>query len=261
MKILFIGDIVGKGGREAVKALVPGLLAEYGCEFCVANGENMAGGNGMTRSCLKDFDGVPVDVFTAGDHTWDQKEYPGEIDQLDNVVRPANFSDGQPGRGWGIFQAASGVKVGVVNLLGRVFVGTPSNCPFEAAEKIVEEIRKTTPVIVVDFHGEATSEKIAMGRFLDGKVSAVLGTHTHVPTADDQIFPGGTAFQCDVGMVGARESILGREISNVVAKFRTGMPARFPVNDKGVRLCGVVVTIDEATGKATGIERVVRDMP
>ena len=259
MRILFIGDIVGKGGRQAVKMTVRELMRENRCDFCIANGENMAGGGGFTKSCLAELDESGVDVFTSGDHVWDQKEFPDEIESVGNVLRPANFPDVQPGRGYGVFEARNGVKVGVISLIGRTFIGVTSNCPFAKADELVEKIRMETPVIVVDFHAEATSEKIAMGRYLAGRVSAVLGTHTHVPTADQQIFAGGTAFQCDVGMVGARESILGREIEPVLHRFTTGMPSRFLVSDKGIRLNGTVVTVGE-DGKATGIERVTRDL-
>ncbi len=258
-KILFIGDIVGHGGREAVKALAPQLRQEYGCAFCVANGENMAGGGGMTKPLLEEFAAGTVDVFTSGDHTWDQREFQGQIDKLDYALRPDNLGPRQPGRGYGVFTAADGTRIGVLNLMGRVFVGPPSGCPFTAAETAVEALRRETNLILVDFHAEATSEKIAMGRFLDGKVTAVFGTHTHVATADSTIFPGGTAFQCDAGMVGARESILGRDIAPVLTRFTTGMPTRFTVCDKGVSLHGIVLTADTETGKALAIERVVRD--
>lgn len=258
MNLLFIGDIVGGGGRDAVKALVPPIMEEHGCSFCVANGENMAGGGGFTAKCLTDLAGAGVNVFTGGDHTWDQKEFQTEIDGWNNVLRPANVSALQPGRGYGIFKAADGTEVGVISLLGRTFMNNMAECPFAAAERIVEELRNITPFIVVDFHAEATSDKIALGRMLDGKVSAVFGTHTHVPTADEQIFPGGTAFQCDAGMVGARESILGRDISSIVNRYRTGMPARFPVVNEGIRLCGTVVTLNGA-GLATDVRRIVRD--
>ena len=258
MKILFIGDIVGSGGRMAVKELVPRLREEYACDFCVANGENMAAGNGYSRSCMSELTDCGVDVFTSGDHIWDQKEWPGAIVDYPNVLRPANLPSIQPGKGAGTFRTKSGLTVGVVNLLGRTFVQVPSDSPFETSERLVEELRKETPFILVDFHAEATSEKIAMGRFLDGRVTAVLGTHTHVPTADEQIFPKGTAFQCDVGMVGARESVLGRSIEPVVSKFLTGMPVRFPVETEGIRLCATLVTANE-NGRATAIERIVRE--
>jgi metallophosphoesterase (TIGR00282 family) len=258
MKLLFIGDIVGKGGRNAVRALAPALRAEYGCSFCIANGENMAGGGGMTQKCLTEMQGSGVDVFTGGDHIWDQREFVRDIENACNVLRPANVYPGQPGRGFGLFPLRDGGVVGVISLLGRVFMQQVCDCPFQAAERVLAEMVGKTDHIVVDFHAEATSEVIAMGRFLDGSVTAVLGTHTHVPTADEMILPGGTALQCDVGMVGARESVLGRAIEPVVQRFSTGMPARFTVVEKGIRLHATVVTADER-GRATGIERIVRD--
>ncbi|MDD3694643.1 MAG: TIGR00282 family metallophosphoesterase [Lentisphaeria bacterium] len=260
MKILFIGDIVGKGGREAVRALTPGLRREYGCDFCIANAENIAGGSGMNKNCLQAlFDGE-VDVCTSGDHVWDQKQFAAEIESLPNVLRPANYPGTQPGKGYGVYTSESGQQVAVLCLLGRTFMAVGAECPFAAAERIVPELKKITPLIVIDFHAEASSEKIALGRFLDGQVSAVLGTHTHVPTADQQVFPGGTAFQCDVGMVGARESVIGRALQPVIARFRHSMPQRFSVVEKGIRLHGCVVSVDDK-GRARGIERVLRDLP
>jgi metallophosphoesterase (TIGR00282 family) len=258
MKVLFIGDIVGKGGRNAVEHFLPDLMEEYDCDFCIANGENSAGGSGLTGRCVRDLLGYGVHVITTGDHVWDQRDFVGEIPKLPRVLRPANVSPDQPGRGHAIFDVPGGGKIGVVCLLGRTFMNTPSDSPFAAADRIVAELRKETTTIVVDIHAEATSEKIAIGRYLDGRVSAVLGTHTHVPTADQQIFPGGTAFQCDVGMVGARESVLGRDIQPVLHKFTTGMPARFTVNDHGTRLYATVVSIGD-DGRARGIQRVMRD--
>lgn len=260
MRILFIGDIVGKSGRQAVNQLVPALIREYDCQFCIANGENMAGGDGFTKQCLRELDASGVDVFTSGDHVWGQKDFVNEITQCTHVLRPANFSSKQPGRGYGIFEATDGTRVGVINLIGRTFIAVSSNCPFETADAVVEELRRETNVIFVDFHAEATSEKIAMGRYLEGRVSAVIGTHTHVPTADQQIFAKGTAFQCDAGMVGARDSILGRDIAPVLHRFTTGMPSRFTVCETGVRLCGTVVTVDPVSGRASSIERVLRDL-
>ncbi len=260
MKILFIGDIVGKGGRRAVNALAPRLRAEFGCTFCVANGENMAGGGGFSRQCLEEIRGGHVDAFTSGDHIWDQKAFVTEIAQCPQVLRPANLPPEQPGRGWGFFKGADGREVAVVSLLGRVFMGnTHADCPFRAADAILREIGSRTKLILVDIHAEATSEKIALARHLDGRVTAVLGTHTHVPTADEQVLPQGTAFQCDVGMVGARQSILGRAIEPVLRRFVTGMPGHFNVEDDGVRLHATVVEADPATGRATGIQRVARD--
>lgn len=260
MKILFVGDIVGKGGREAVAALVPQLRQELGCDFCVANAENMAGGGGITRRCLGELATSGVDVFTSGDHVWDQREFVDEIATLPQVLRPANVYPGQPGRGYGVFSAANGTEVAVICLLGRTFMNGLSDCPFQAAERIVTEVRQRTPFIVVDMHAEATSEKTALGRYLDGRVSAVLGTHTHVPTADETVLPHGTAFQCDVGMVGSRESVLGRDLGPVLQRFTTGMPARFTVADHHTRLHATVVTLDPQ-GRASAISRVTRDLP
>ena len=260
MKILMIGDIVGKGGRRAVRSLAPKLIAEFGCRFCIANGENLAGGGGFSRKCLEELRGSCVDVFTSGDHIWDQKDFVSEITLCADVLRPANLPSSQPGRGWGIFKAVDGREIAVISLLGRVFMGnTHADCPFRAADAILREIGTRTKLIFVDMHAEATSEKTAMARHLDGRVTAVLGTHTHVPTADEQIFPGGTAFQCDVGMVGARESILGRAVEPVLRRFVTGMPGHFTVVDDGTRLHATVVEVDPATGRATGIQRVMRD--
>lgn len=259
MKILFIGDIVGKGGREAVAVLVPELRQEFGCDFCVANAENMAGGSGITRRCLNELAAAKVDVFTSGDHIWDQREFVEEIALIPNVLRPANVYPGQPGRGYGLFAGPNGSEVGVLCLLGRTFMNGMADCPFQAADRIVTELRARTPFIVVDIHAEATSEKIALGRYLDGRVSAVLGTHTHVPTADEVVLPRGTAFQCDVGMVGSRESVLGRDLQPVLQRFATGMPARFTVNDHHIRLHATVVTLDPQ-GHTTAIERVRRDL-
>jgi hypothetical protein len=256
VKILFIGDIVGKGGRKAVNRLVPRLRQEHGCDFVLANGENMAGGGGITSKCLQHTSPSGIDVFTGGDHIWDQRSFEVEVLGFPNVLRPANVNAAQPGRGYGVFKSAGGIQVAVLSLLGRTFINTSANCPFEAAGTIVPRLLETTPVVIVDFHAEATSEKIAMGRFLDGQASAVLGTHTHVETADETVFPGGTAYQTDVGMVGGRESVLGREIAPVVHRFSTGMPARFTVVERGIVLHATLLDIDSSTGKARGIRRI-----
>ncbi len=258
MRILFLGDIVGHDGRRAVQELSPVLQREYGCDFCLANGENMAGGNGMSKALLEEFTPEQVDVFTSGDHTWDQREFPKQIQGLTNVLRPANFHPSQPGRGWGVFPARNGKKVGVVNLLGRVFMKLQVSSPFDLVDQALQEITQETPIVIVDFHGEATSEKQAMGFYLAGRVTAVLGTHTHVPTADSRILPGGTAFQCDVGMAGSQESVLGRDTAAVIENFRTGMPMRFSVAEGNTVVMGAVVTLDEETGRATEIQRVLR---
>ena len=260
MKILMVGDIVGKGGRRAVNGLVPKLRAEFDCAFCVANGENMAGGSGLNQKCVGEISNCGVDVITTGDHVWDQREFVPGIAECFRVLRPANLPPMQPGRGWAVFKATDGSEVAVINLLGRVFMGGAStDCPFRTADAVLREIGGRTKLIIVDMHAEATSEKIAMARYLDGRVTAVLGTHTHVATADEQVLPGGTGLQCDVGMVGARESILGRAVEPVLKKFTTGMPAQFTVVDTGVRLHATVIEANPATGRAISLQRVARD--
>lgn len=252
LKILFIGDVVGKGGRKAVKALLPELKHEYGCTFSVVNAENSAGGAGITSSCLEEMPGA--DVFTAGDHTWDQKNFETEISRCKNVLRPANFSSLQPGRGWGVFRNPAGGEVAVISLLGKVFMKESAYCPFETIEKILPQIPASCTCIVVDFHAEATSEKLAMGHFLDGKATAVIGTHTHVQTADARILPGGTAMLTDAGMTGGNDSILGRSIEDVIRKFRTGMPTKLTVVEKDIRLDACIISYEMDTGKAIGIK-------
>ena len=251
MNMLFIGDVVGKGGREAVKRLVPELRREFNCQFVVVNAENAAAGSGLTGSCAKDLLSV-ADVLTLGDHTWDQKGFDNEIKLFDRVLRPANFSKKQPGRGFGVFRNPGGGEVAVINLLGKVFMRESAYDPFETVEEILKQIPSSVKTILVDIHAEATSEKLAMGYFLDGRVTAVLGTHTHVPTADALVLPGGTARQTDVGMVGADHSVLGRSVDAVVKKFVSGMPVRLPVEENGkIRLDGAVLSYDPVSGRAT----------
>jgi len=259
MRLLFIGDIVGKGGRRAVAEVVPKLREEISCDFVIANGENMAGGGGMTGKCVNELEVAGVDVITGGDHMWDKKDFVDEIFEYRSVLRPLNASAAQPGEGGRIFSDEKGRRIAVICLQGRTFMDSVVNSPFEAADKAVKEFKPKADFVFVDFHAEATSEKIAMGRYLDGRVSAVIGTHTHVATADEQIFPGGTAFQTDAGMVGAKESVLGRAIEPVLKKFSTGLPARFDVVKSGIRLNATTVHLDDESAKATGIERVVRD--
>jgi len=255
MRLLFLGDVVGKGGREAVKRLLPELRRRFNAQFAVVNGENSAAGAGLTGGCVRELLTV-ADVVTSGDHVWDQKGFEQEIVMFPNVLRPANLSRLQPGKGWGVFRNPAGGEVAVMNLLGKVFMRESAYCPFETAERILnDELPKHVKTILVDFHAEATSEEIAMAHFLDGRVTAVLGTHTHVRTADARILAGGTAALSDAGMCGAEVSVLGREVASVVGKFRTGLPSRFPVVEKGaVRVDGAVVTYDVETGRAAAIE-------
>ena len=255
MNILFIGDVVGKGGRKACKALIPVLRQKYNCSFVIANVENAANGSGVNAKCLKDLENV-VDVFTLGDHTWDQKGFDKEISMFKNVVRPANFSNKQPGNGYCVVRNPASGDVAVISLVGKVFMRETSYCPFEIVDEILNKIPKTVKAVFVDMHCEATSEKAGMAHYLDGRVTAVLGTHTHVQTADARILPGGTAFITDVGMVGGDYSVLGRTVESVVQKFTTSMPCRLPVVEKNIRLDAVVVSYDLSTGRATAIKNI-----
>ncbi len=259
MKVLFIGAIVGKGGRQAVVNLVPEIKKEFNVQFVIANAENSAGGNGANIKCIEDMQGF-VNVFTMGDHTWDQKGFESEIKRIDNLVRPANFQQTQPGKGFGIFRNAAGGDVAVISLMGKVFMRDSAYCPFETVDRILKnDIPASVKNIFVDFHAEATSEKLAMGYFLDGRVTAVIGTHTHVQTNDGRVLPNGTAVLTDVGMVGADRSVLGREVDDVIAKFVSGMPGRLNVVEKGlIRLDGAVITYDYQSGKATEIQPISR---
>ena len=255
MKILFIGDIVGSPGRRAVKELLPNLRQSHSLDVIIANGENSAHGAGLTTATVRELLAAGVDVITTGDHVWDQKGFEQEIDSLAQVVRPANIAPAAPGRGSVVINIGEKASVGVLNLLGRVYM--PNNdCPFRAARTEIAKLRRQTSIIIVDLHAEATSEKVAMGRYLDGQVSLVVGTHTHVQTADEQILPKGTAYLSDAGMCGPHDSVLGREVDAVIHRFVTGMPQRLEVATAKIELCGVVVTVDEASGLAQKIERV-----
>lgn len=255
MRLLFIGDVVGKGGRRAVREIVPELKRDHNCQFCVVNAENAAGGAGLTSSCVKELL-EHADVLTTGDHVWDQKEFERDIRQFKRVLRPANFSDRQPGVGHGVFRNPAGGDVMVVNLAGTVFMRPSARCPFETIDDVLEQAPPSVRTIIVDFHAEATSEKGAMARYLDGKVTAVVGTHTHVRTGDAQILPGKTAFVTDAGMVGSNHSVLGRDPEAVIDKFRSGMPRRLKVVEKDIRLDAVIITYDETTGRAGDVESI-----
>ncbi len=255
MKLLFIGDIVGQPGRRAVKELVPKLCQEHGIALVIANGENSAGGSGVTPKIAGELFAAGVDVITSGDHLWDQKEVIDLLHQEPRFVRPLNYPPGTPGQGSVVVRKEGRTPVAVLNLQGRTFMADLEN-PFHAARAEVDRLRRQTRIILVDFHAEATSEKIALARMLDGQVSVVIGTHTHVQTADEQIFPGGTAYLTDAGFTGPHESVLGREIAPVIQRFLSNMPQRFEVAKERVLLQGAVVEIDEATGKALKIQRV-----
>ncbi|HEV2455294.1 MAG TPA: TIGR00282 family metallophosphoesterase [Verrucomicrobiae bacterium] len=260
MKILFIGDIVGQPGRSAVKALLPVLMSRHSVDFVVANGENSAGGSGITPKTAQEIFSAGVDVITSGDHLWDQKEVMDLLANEPRFLRPMNYPAAVPGRGSGVFQLknphSKPAGIGVLNLQGRTFIMPALENPFSVALEEIKQMRQRTNIIFVDFHAEATSEKIAFGRMLDGQVSAVVGTHTHVQTADEQIFPGGTGYLTDAGFTGPHDSVLGRETEPVVRRFLTAMPQRFEVAKGGVRLQGALIKVDETTGKALHIERV-----
>jgi metallophosphoesterase (TIGR00282 family) len=255
MRILFIGDVVGKPGRRAVATLVPRLRQERAIDFVIANGENSAHGAGLTASTVDALFASGVEVITSGDHVWDQKETAALIEQEPRLLRPLNYPPTAPGRGSAVIAREGRPPVAVINLIGRVFMAH-TDCPFRAAEAEVARVRQQTKIIIVDLHAEATSEKIAMGRFLDGKVSAVIGTHTHVATADEQILPNGTAYISDAGMCGPHDSVLGRDAEAVLRRFLTQMPQKLEVAEGGVALCGVIVEVDEGSGRARSIERI-----
>ncbi|MGH8022576.1 MAG: TIGR00282 family metallophosphoesterase [Limisphaerales bacterium] len=265
MKLLFIGDIVGQPGRAAVKALLPVLRSRHGIDFVVANGENSAGGSGITPKTAAEIFSAGVDVITSGDHLWDQKEVMELLAHERRFLRPLNYPAETPGRGSGIFElqrpAQKKAEIAVLNLQGRTFLAQTLDNPFSAALREVKQFRERTRIIFVDFHAEATSEKIAFARMLDGQVSAVVGTHTHVQTADEQIFSGGTAYLTDAGFTGPHDSVLGRETGAVVRRFLTAMPQRFEVARGGVLLQGALIDLDETSGKALNIQRISEALP
>ena len=250
-----MGDVVGEPGRKALQQRLRGLQEELAADFTIVNGENAAGGRGISgKQCIELLKSGAT-VITTGDHVWDQKDLPGYIETEPRLLRPCNYPAGTPGAGSVVLDTAKG-PVAVLNVRGLTFLNPPLENPFHRALEEVEKLRAATPVIFVDIHAETTSEKIALGRYLDGKVSAVVGTHTHVQTADEQIFPGGTAFLCDAGMCGAADSILGRTKESILRRFLTGMPTTLPVAGGEVLLCGVMVEVDETTGRAMRIKRV-----
>ena len=255
LRILFLGDIMGEPGRKAVIGNLAAFKAEREIDFVIVNGENSAGGRGITPKISIDLLRAGAAVITTGDHIWDQAEIVSYFETEPRLLRPLNYPPNTPGAGSVVLETKKG-KVAVVNVQGRTFMKHDLENPFLAVEAEVERLRQETPVIFVDFHAETTSEKVAMGRFLDGRVSAVIGTHTHVQTADEQVFPGGTAFLCDAGMCGPVESVIGSQIDLVLKRFTTSMPAKFYVAKGEAQLSGAIVEIDESTGMALAIERV-----
>ena len=259
MKILFIGDIVGKPGRKAVQTLLPGIIGNHGVDMVVANCENAAGGFGVTRKVLDELYGSEIDVMTSGNHIWDKKDIDDLIDDYETLLRPANYPAGTPGRGSVIVRSGSGISLGVLNLEGRVFMKS-LDCPFRVAEREIDALKGKTDIIFVDMRAEATSEKDALGWFLDGRVSAVVGTHTHVQTADERVLPGGTAYITDAGMTGSFDSVLGIKKEVALDRFLTLLPNRYEVAKGDVRMQGVLIDIDNTTGKSLSIERLSASM-
>jgi metallophosphoesterase (TIGR00282 family) len=259
LKLLFIGDIVGRPGREIVADRLPRLRLEHQIDFVIANAENAAAGAGITGTIAKSILENGVDAITLGDHVWDQRGWENEIGQIERVCRPANLPARCPGWDHLIIEAR-GFRVGLFTVLGRSFMNMKADCPFQTADRLVEQLRPQSDAIIVEIHAEATSEKQAMGWHLDGRVTAVLGTHTHVPTADARVLPKGTAFMCDVGMTGPYASVLGREVRPVVERFIDGMPRRFEVATEDVRLSAALIEIDASSTNAQKIELITARM-
>lgn len=254
MRILFIGDIFAKVGRDLVRRALPGLLHRHDVDCVIANGENAAGGFGLTREIADELFATGIEVMTSGNHVWDKRELLSFIDDEPRLLRPLNYPAGTPGRGSTIVTTATGDKVGVVNVMGRVFM-TAIDDPFTAARREVERLRTQTPLVFVDMHAEATSEKIALGWYLDGLATAVIGTHTHVQTADAQVLPGGTAYLTDVGMTGPHDGVIGVDRAAIIQRFLTALPSRFETARGMPRLHAVVIDADPETGHARAIER------
>jgi metallophosphoesterase (TIGR00282 family) len=255
IKVLALGDTVGEPGRRAIKEILPGLIREEGIDFVIANGENLAAGSGITESTVYELFSSGVDVVTSGDHIFRKKEGEELLERNHRILKPANYPAGTPGVGSTVAQSRSGVSIAVLNLLGRVFLKTV-NCPFETAVREVKILQAKTPLIFVDMHAEATSEKVALGWFLDGQVTAVFGTHTHVQTADETILPRGTGYITELGMCGPYRSVIGREIDQALKMFLTQMPTRLEVAREDPRISGALFEVDPSTGKTLAVRRV-----
>lgn len=256
LKVLCLGDIVGKPGRAAIKQFLPKLRDSTGTNLVIANGENASGGLGIVEETIEELRAAGVEIITLGDHAFQRKEIQGYLETSSKCLRPANYPAGVPGKGWTDFTLKDGTRIGIMNLIGRVFIGGALDCPFTAAEKILGGSLEDCPVLVCDMHAEATSEKLAMGRFLDGRVSFVFGTHSHVQTADEQILPGGTAYITDLGMCGSSHGVLGMDTDVSLKRFITGMPAAYRLAKGSPSLNGALVEIDSETGKALSIARI-----
>jgi metallophosphoesterase (TIGR00282 family) len=260
LKILVIGDIVGKPGRRAVRNILPGLREDYILDFVIANGENASGGRGLNRDGMQELFACGIDVLTMGNHVWDNKEIFEFIDEQPGIIRPCNYPVSNPGQGYHIYTLNNGYRIAVINASGRVFMDN-LDCPFEKTENVLREIDNKADFIIADFHAEATSEKLAFAYYFDGRVNAVLGTHTHIQTADERILTKGTAYITDLGMTGPVNSILGVEINAVIKKFLTAQPVRFEVAKGPVQLQGVILTLADSTRKIENISRISIEMP
>ncbi|VVB63876.1 YmdB-like protein [uncultured archaeon] len=255
MKIIFIGDVVGSPGRDAVREILPRLKKKEKIDFIIANAENSAGGTGITSRVANDLFNSGCDVLTSGDHIWRRFEVIEVLNSDKRLLRPLNLPETSPGAGYNIYTTDTGTRIAVVSLLGQVFIEAQTSSPFIVMRDLLPKIKPESDIIIVDIHAEATSEKVALGWFIDGQVSAVLGTHTHVQTADEKILPKGTAYITDVGMAGPFDSVIGRNKEKIIEKFITGMPIRFELGTEDVRMQGVILEIDEKTGKAISIKR------
>ncbi|QWV92563.1 TIGR00282 family metallophosphoesterase [Geomonas oryzisoli] len=255
VKLLFIGDVIGKPGREALSRELHRIVDRHMVDLVIANGENAAGGFGLTEETAQDLFKCGVQMITSGNHIWDKKDALEYIKREDRIVRPANYPDGTPGKGTTIVKTPGGVKVGILNLEGRVFMNN-LDCPFRCADKEIAKLKEETPIIFVDFHAEATSEKVSLGWYLDGRVAAVIGTHTHVQTADERILTAGTAYMTDAGMTGSFDSVIGVKKEEAILKFVTQRPSKFEVAKKDIRINAVAIEVDERTGLALNIERI-----
>ncbi|MDC0038468.1 TIGR00282 family metallophosphoesterase [Gammaproteobacteria bacterium] len=260
MRILFIGDVVGRPGRRALRRLLPEIQDTHSPELTVVNAENAAGGFGVTAEIVDEFlVSGEIDLLTSGNHIWDKPEALTIVDEEPRLLRPQNYPDGTPGHGWGVATASNGVEVGVINVMGTVFMHPTLDCPFRCVDAVLARKPDSVRVTLVDFHAETTSEKMAMGWYLDGRVSAVVGTHTHVPTADERVLPNGTAHITDVGMTGCYNSVIGMQTDKVLRRFVERIPERFePASGRG-SVCGVIIEIDEIDGKSESIKRVRMD--
>ncbi|WP_224985145.1 TIGR00282 family metallophosphoesterase [Geomonas agri] len=255
VKLLFIGDVIGKPGREALSRELHRIVDRHMVDLVIANGENAAGGFGLTEETAQDLFKCGVQMITSGNHIWDKKDALEYIKREDRIVRPANYPEGTPGKGTTIVKTPGGVKVGILNLEGRVFMNN-LDCPFRCADREIAKLKEETPIVFVDFHAEATSEKVSLGWYLDGRVAAVIGTHTHVQTADERILTAGTAYMTDAGMTGSFDSVIGVKKEEAILKFVTQRPSKFEVAKKDIRINAVAIEVDEKTGLALNIERI-----